>query len=80
MLKYRVNANKHSIAYFMGTKPASFQDEYLTKDSIAIIPADISQVISIGSRLHYAKVYLIEKNVKVKEIGNIILEDLSKLI
>jgi hypothetical protein len=64
----------------VGTKPASFQDEYLTKDSIAIMPADMSQVMSTGSRLHYAKAYPIEKNVKVKEIGNVIPEDLPKLI
>ena len=66
--------------YFVGTKPGSFQGEYLTKDPIAITPTDGYQVMSSAARLHYAKVYLIEMNVKVKDIGDVVPEDLHNLI
>ncbi|KAF2260459.1 kinase-like protein [Lojkania enalia] len=79
-LKPGVSPGEHSIVYFVGTKPVHLQGEYLTKDPIAIMPADVGQVMSTESRLCYAKVYPINRNVKAKDIGDVIPESLSKLM
>ncbi|KAJ4351131.1 uncharacterized protein N0V89_006470 [Didymosphaeria variabile] len=51
-----------------------FPGEYergLTKQPIAVIPADASVYMAPASRLHYAKAYPVEMNVKVKNIGDV---------
>jgi len=69
--------------YVRGTTPTTFQGEYelgLTKRAICIDPADSRVVIHTASRLHYAKAYPVEMNVKVKDIGDVAPEDLSYVI
>lgn len=64
----------------VGTEPVAFQGERLTKDPIAIMPAaGVSQTMSAASRLRYAKIYPIEMNVKARDIGDVVPEDLWKL-
>lgn len=53
--------------------------EYLVKDPIAITPADPTLTMQPASRLQFGKVYPIEMNVKVKDIGDVVPVDLSKL-
>ena len=52
----------------------------MTKEPIEIIPADSSVVISPYSRLRLGKTYPIEWNVKVKDIGQVHPEHVSKLL
>jgi hypothetical protein len=75
--------SEHSVVYVRGTSPSFFPGEYesgLTKASICIEPADTSVRMTPQSRVHYAKSYPIEMNVKVKDIGNVASEDLSNFI
>ena len=75
--------SEHSVVYVRGTNPSFFAGEYesgLTKASICIEPADASVRMTPQSRVHYAKSYPIEMNVKVKDIGNVASEDLPKFI
>lgn len=66
--------------YFVGTEPIALEDERLTKNCIAIKPANAEQTMSPLSRLNFAKVYPIEMNVKVKDLGNVVPNDLANLI
>ncbi|KAL1592618.1 hypothetical protein SLS60_011034 [Paraconiothyrium brasiliense] len=66
-----------------GQKPQLLPGEYeagLTKRPIRIDPADSSITLELASRLHYAKAYPIEMNVKVNDIGNVAPEDLQALM
>lgn len=52
----------------------------MTKDPIAVEPADSSLTMPVSSRIRFGKTYPIEWNVKVKDIGRVVPEDLRKLI
>ena len=52
----------------------------MTNEPIAIEPADTTLIMHAASRLRFSKTYPIEWNVKVKDIGRVIPEDMSKLI
>lgn len=79
-LKYGCVPSEHSVVYFIATKPTLFCREELFKEPIAVRPADPSLKMDPASRLNYGKTYPIEMNVKVKDIGDVIPEDLSNLL
>ena len=75
--------SEHSVVYMRGTRPTIFEGEIaagLTKDPIEVIPASPDVTLKSASRLHYAKPYPIEMNIKVKDIGNVCPEQLSLLV
>ena len=50
----------------------------MTKDPLAITPSDSEETMSPTSRLHFGKIYPIEMNVKVRDIGMITPFDKTK--
>ncbi|PSN72336.1 hypothetical protein BS50DRAFT_630385 [Corynespora cassiicola Philippines] len=75
------NPYEHAIAYFRGTRPTLVMGETaLPKDPIAIVPADPNEVMHPASRVQFGKVYPIECNVKVKDIGDVAPEDMARFL
>ncbi|KAF1958045.1 hypothetical protein CC80DRAFT_534516 [Byssothecium circinans] len=77
--------SEHTIVYFSGTNPAScyIQGEYeagMTKEPIEIIPSEGGIFMKRESRLRFSKIYPIEWNVKVKDIGRVKPEQKSHLL
>lgn len=66
--------------YAVGSEPSLFHGESLTKEPIAIQLAEPWSSIDRASRVRFGKAYPVEMNVKVRDIGNVIPDDLSKLI
>ncbi|KAH8627026.1 hypothetical protein IG631_19044 [Alternaria alternata] len=84
-LKRGVNSAEHAIVYLSGTDPAScyLPGEYeagMVKQPIEIVPADASVSMRLESRIRFGKIYPIEKNVKVKDIGQVHRDHLSRLL
>jgi hypothetical protein len=76
---------EHTIAYLSGTDPRScyLPGEYesgMTKQPIEIVPVDSSIALRSESRIRFGKMYPIEKNVKVKDIGLVHQNYLGKLL
>lgn len=75
--------SEHAIIYFPGTNPESVYlpgESRMEKDPIRIIPTDSSETMARESRVRFGKTFSIEMNVKVKDIGRVAPEDLSKLV
>jgi hypothetical protein len=82
-LKYGFTAPAHAIVYLTGTEPECLQGEFergMTKDPIEIYPASPTETMEPSSRLRFGKIYSIEWNVKVREIGMVARKDMSKLL
>lgn len=86
-LKPGCKTSEHAIVYFNGTQPMLLDGEFergLTKDPIMIDPSQ--EAIERGEQMHYTsrlrcgKVFSIEWNVKVRDIGMVSSRDRSKLI
>ncbi|OAG03166.1 uncharacterized protein CC84DRAFT_1261782 [Paraphaeosphaeria sporulosa] len=76
-------SSEHSVIHLYGSTPTMFEGERergLDKEPICVNPADTSVRMDPASRLHYGKVYPIEMNVKVKDIGDVIPEQHSLLL
>ena len=72
---------EHSIIYTGEEAPEKFPEERkLNKDPIQVIPVNSSETLASASRIHYAKPYPIEHNVKVCEVGMVTKSDIRKLI
>ncbi|CAN9461435.1 unnamed protein product [Alternaria alternata] len=76
---------EHTIVYLSGTDPAYcyLPGEYesgMTKEPIEIIPVDSSMTLRRESRVRFGKTYPIEMNVKVKDIGQVHPDHLTKLV
>lgn len=83
-MKPGCNPAEHAIVYFRGTDPTHcyVPGEYeggMNKEPIMIDPADPTIMINPYSRIRFGKVYPIEMNVKVKDIGRVSPDHLSKL-
>ncbi|KAG9186218.1 hypothetical protein G6011_02774 [Alternaria panax] len=83
-LKAGCAPREHTIVYLSGTDPGScyFPGEYqggMTKQPLEIIPVDPSIKLRSDSRIRFGKVYPIEKNVKVKDIGQVHPNHIGKL-
>jgi len=84
-LKVGCNPVEHTIVYFSGTDPAScyIPGEYesgMTKEPIEVVPAEQNLSIRRESRIRFGKVYPIEMNVKVKDIGRVRDDQISALL
>lgn len=84
-LKDGCHPAEHTIVYFTGADPAScyIPGEYeagMTKEPIEVEPVDASLKITKESRIRFGKVYPIEMNVKVKDIGRVRQDHLSALL
>ncbi|KAF2469462.1 uncharacterized protein BDR25DRAFT_304534 [Lindgomyces ingoldianus] len=77
------NPAEHAIIYFQGSSPQYVQGEYgngMVKEPIEVTPATSGLTMAPASRLRFGKIYPVEWNVKVKDIGDVVPEDLSKLL
>jgi hypothetical protein len=63
----------HAIIYMTDTRPFCLPEEerYLTKKPIAVEKASADQKLDSMSRLNFKKVYTIEHNVKVMNVGRV---------
>jgi len=72
----------HAIIYTRGNKPKTLDDEcaLLKNRCIAVDPSPGSPPLTQASRLYFGIHHPIQHNVKVKDLGRVVLEDLAKLI
>jgi hypothetical protein len=59
------------------------QDEYkagMTNEAIEVEPSSESGELSWASRVNFGRTVCIEKNVKVKDLGRVVLAQMSALI
>ena len=62
----------HAVIHMTGERPTDLQDEHLmNKEPIAVDPASPDQKLNKWSRLDFRRVYTVEHNVKVKNIGQV---------
>ena len=65
-----INPKEHSIVYTGQRPPDKLPEERkLNKEPLQVEPVDSSMILSPLSRIHYAKPYPVEHNVKVREVG-----------
>jgi hypothetical protein len=70
--KRGVDASSHAIAYMSNSHPVRLASETgMTKQPICIDPAGPDQRLHQMTRINFAKIYTIEHNVKVKNIGTV---------
>jgi hypothetical protein len=64
------------------TRPSCLPEEikYLVKAPIAVEKASADQKLKPMSRINYRKLYTIEHNVKVMNVGRVTRESMAKLI
>lgn len=82
-LKSGCAAGEHTIVHLTGSQPIYLYGEYergMTKDPIEIEPTHSSETMEPTSRLRFGKMYSIEWNVKVKDIGLVSRRHMSKLM
>ncbi|PVH94889.1 hypothetical protein DM02DRAFT_175430 [Periconia macrospinosa] len=83
VLKPGCDPAEHTIVYAQGSNPTYIAGELeagMVREPLEVIPADATVVIDPYSRLRLGKTYPIEWNVKVKDIGQVHQEHLSKLL
>ncbi|KAF2469458.1 uncharacterized protein BDR25DRAFT_229170 [Lindgomyces ingoldianus] len=76
--------SEHAIVYFSGSTPQLVREENeksieLQKEPIGVNPADTSLRMHPASRIRFGKAYPIEWNVKVKDIGDVLPADRTRL-
>ena len=70
---------EHAIAYTTEKPPRKLPEETrLNKDPIKIDIVNISEKLNDMSRINFAKVYPVEHNVKVCEVGRVAKADFRK--
>ncbi|KAF1930299.1 uncharacterized protein M421DRAFT_418617 [Didymella exigua CBS 183.55] len=82
-LKRGCNASEHTAVYLEGSNPYTLQGEWergMTKDPIMITPTNPQEFMEPTSRLRCGRIYSIEWNVKVKDIGMVATHDRTKLL
>jgi hypothetical protein len=72
----------HAVIYMSDTKPELLAEErrYLTKNDIAVDKAADDQRLHPMSRLNFNKIYTVEHNVKVMDVGTISKDSMISLI
>lgn len=67
-----VDSAKHAIVYMRGSVPSPKADEpRMTKEPLEVEPARFNERLDEMSRLNFGKVYTVEHNVKVRNVGMI---------
>ncbi len=69
----------HAIAYTSAIPPPPLPNEMLSKDAIRILPVNQTEKLDDTSRINLVKVYPVEHNVKLCEVGMVAPEDIRKL-
>jgi hypothetical protein len=69
-LKKSFHSNTHAV-FFTGKSPSTLKGEKLTKRRVRMLPDSPRHQLDPASRLNYANVYPVERNVKVQFIGKI---------
>jgi hypothetical protein len=76
-----IDASSHAIAYMSNSHPVRLASETgMTKESIRIYPARPDSKLSQLSRINFARVYTVEHNVKVMDIGIVAESSMHHLI
>jgi hypothetical protein len=79
-LKTGLDQGQHAIIYMQGQAPARLAAETgMVKEPLQVIPAR-NQKLSPMSRVNFAKMYTVEHNVKVMDVGKVSQDSLPKLI
>ncbi|KAF7118566.1 hypothetical protein CNMCM5793_008100 [Aspergillus hiratsukae] len=74
-----VDPAKHAIVYMRGSVPSPKADEpRMTKEPLEVEPARFNEKLDEMSRLNFGKVYTVEHNVKVRNIGMISWASMAK--
>jgi hypothetical protein len=82
-LKRGCKASEHTIVYLKGKQPIWISGELekgMTKEPIMIEPTDAQETMKATSRLRCGKIYSIEWNIKVRDIGMVASQDKEKLL
>jgi hypothetical protein len=78
--KSRINLENHAIVYVAGSEPKLLpEEESPGMGNFPIVIEDKSVTIDLSSRLNFGKVYTVEHNIKVRNIGKISKESLPRL-
>ena len=65
--------------YMVGTSSEAAPGEKIVKNPIAVIPAGPDQKLHPKSRINFDKMYSVEYNVKVMDVGKVADESLHNL-
>jgi hypothetical protein len=77
--KAGVDPSKHAIVYMRGSVPNPNADEpRMTKEPLEVEPARYDEKLDEMSRLNFGKVYTVEHNVKVHNVGMISRTSMAK--
>jgi hypothetical protein len=77
--KQGVDQGQHAIIYMQGQAPARLAAETgMVKEPLEVIPAG-HQKLDRMSRVNFAKMYTVEHNVKVMDVGKVSQDSLTKL-
>ncbi|KAH6644147.1 hypothetical protein C7974DRAFT_15550 [Boeremia exigua] len=82
-LKNGCSPEDHAMVYFSGTSPVCSLHERqrgLPADAIEVCPAESGMTMNSESRINFGKTVAIERNIKVKDIGQVVSEDMSVLV
>ena len=76
-----IEASSHAIAYMSNSHPGRLPSETgMTKQPICIDPASPDQKLDLTTRINFARVYTVEHNVKVMDIGIVAESSMHHLI
>jgi hypothetical protein len=67
------------VIYMAGTNPEVDPGEKIVKNPIAVNPAGLDQKLHPKSRINFDKMYSVEHNVKVMNVGKVADESLHNL-
>lgn len=84
-MKPGCDSGEHAVVYISGVDPKGCylpgeRQRGLDKEPIEVSPADSSSCLSKQSRIRFGKAYAIEWNVRVKDIGTVVRQDVGKLL
>jgi hypothetical protein len=78
--KNGVRAEDHAIVYQAGRpQPLASPDEKLSKDPLGIVLEDSREKLDRMSRIDFGKVYTVQHNLKVVNVGRISSSDMDRL-
>jgi hypothetical protein len=83
-LKHGCDPAEHALVFNTGVNPETCflpneRERGMYKEPIEVCPADSGSYLTRESRIRFGHVYSIEWNVKVKDIGRVVAEDLGLL-
>jgi hypothetical protein len=82
-LRQECKASKHAVVYLKGTIPMMLPEERdrgMTEEPVMIEPTGESETMSPFSRLRFGKIYSIEWNTNMRDIGMVASSDRARLL